>query len=155
MPLATTMQSLVLLSALYRSELLATWVKPIATAQESLAHQQTMLPFRLRYDRKLPGLIRDEHIKLSDRVAQQCSTCYGRNGTIASRSINRGNNIEGLVTFKEVQFALGSPNRYEFNSGAKRNERQRKTWTRTCTTFPPQNVKTRKFSDVSCCSHAN
>ena len=69
--------------------------------------------------------------------AQQRNTCYGRDGTIASRSINRENNIEALVIFKKIQFALESPNRYEFYSGAKKNERQWKKWTRTCTTFPP------------------
>ena len=40
-------------------------------------------------------------------------------GTIASRSFNRENNIEALVIFKKIQFALGSTNRYEFYSGAK------------------------------------
>ena len=51
---------------------------------------------------------------------RQCSTCYGRDGTIASRSINRENNIEALVIFRKIQFALGLPNRYEFYSGAKK-----------------------------------
>ena len=51
-------------------------------------------------------------------------TCYGRDGTIASRSINRENNIEALVIFKKIQFAQGAPNRYEHYSGAKKNERQ-------------------------------
>ena len=48
-------------------------------------------------------------------------------GTIVSRSINWENNIhfEALVIFKKTQFALGLPNGYEFNSGAKKkNERQ-------------------------------
>ena len=44
----------------------------------------------------------------------------GRDGTIASRSINRENNIEALVIFKKIQFALGAPNRYESYSGAKK-----------------------------------
>ena len=49
--------------------------------------------------------------KLNDRV---------RETTIASRSINRENSIEALVIFKKIQFALGSLNRYEFYSGAKK-----------------------------------
>ena len=40
--------------------------------------------------------------------AQQCSTCYGRDGTIPSMSINRENNIEALVIFKKIQFARGA-----------------------------------------------
>ena len=80
---------------------------------------------------------RREYSSLVTAFAQQCSTCYGRDGTIASRSINRENNIEALVIFKKIQFALGSPNRYESYSGAKKNERQWKKWTRTCTTFSP------------------
>ena len=62
-------------------------------------------------------LIRDNAALANTR---QCSTCYGRDGTITSRSINRENNIEALVIFKKIQFALGSPNRYEFYSGAKK-----------------------------------
>ena len=46
--------------------------------------------------------------------------CNGRDGTIASRSINRENNIEALVIFKKIQFALGAPIRYESYSGAKK-----------------------------------
>ena len=42
---------------------LARSTKLIATAQESFAHQQTLLTFTLRYDRKLPGLIRDVNIE--------------------------------------------------------------------------------------------
>ena len=63
---------------------------------------------------------RREYSSLATASARQCSTCYGRDGTIASRSINRENNIEALVIFKKIQFALGSPNRYEFYSGAKK-----------------------------------
>ena len=48
------------------------------------------------------------------------SSGQGRDGTIASRLINRENNIEALVILKKIQFALGSPNRYEFYSGAKK-----------------------------------
>ena len=44
--------------------LLARSTKLIATAQESFAHQQTLLTFTLRYDRKLPGLIRDVNIQV-------------------------------------------------------------------------------------------
>ena len=80
---------------------------------------------------------RREYSSLASASARQCSTCYGRDGTIASSSINRKNNIEALVIFKKIQF-LGSPNR-------KQNERQWKKWTRTCTTFPLEK-KTRKFS---------
>ena len=61
--------------------------------------------------------------------ARQWITCHGRDGTIASRSIDRENNIEALVIFKKIPFALGSPNRYEFYSGAKKNERRWKKWT--------------------------
>ena len=39
---------------------------------------------------------------------------------IASRSINRENNIEALVIFKKFQFAQGAPNRYESFSGAEK-----------------------------------
>ena len=99
----------------------------------------------LRYDRKLPGLIRDEFSSLATASARQCSTCYGRDGTIASRSINRENNIEALVIFKKIQFALGSPNRYEFYSGAKKKWAAVEKWTTTCTTFLPRKVKTRMF----------
>ena len=53
--------------------------------------------------------------------AQQRNTCCGRDGTIAYRSINRENDVEALVIFKKIQFALESPNRYEFYSGAKKN----------------------------------
>ena len=76
-----------------------------------------MLTITLRYDRKLPGL------KLSGRAraTTQHLLCRGRDGTIASRSINRENNVEALVIFKKIQFALESPNRYEFYSGAKKN----------------------------------
>ena len=74
-----------------------------------------MLTITLRYDRKLPGL------KLSGRARAKRNTCCGRDGTIASRSINRENNVEALVIFKKIQFALESPNRYEFYSGAKKN----------------------------------
>ena len=89
---------------------------------------------------------RREYSRLATSSMQQWNTCYGRDGTIASKSINQENNIEALVIFKKIQFAVGLPNRYEFYSGAKKNERQRKKWTRTYTTFPPQKVKTRKFS---------
>ena len=65
-----------------------------------------------------------EYSSLATVSARQCTTCYGRDGTIASRSINWENNIEALVIFKKIQFALGSPNRYKFYSGAKKNERQ-------------------------------
>ena len=68
--------------------------------------------------------MRHEYSSSATAFAQQCSTCYGRDGTIASRSINRENNIEALVIFKKIQFALGALNRYESYSGAKKNERQ-------------------------------
>ena len=54
------------------------------------------------------------------QTAQLCNTCYGTDGTIASRSINLENNIEALVIFKKIQFALRSLNRYEFYRGAKK-----------------------------------
>ena len=87
-----------------------------------------------------------QYSSLATASAQQCNTCYRRDGTIASRSINRENNIEALAIFKKIQIALGSPNIYEFYGGAKKNELQWKKWTRTCATFPPLKVKTRKFS---------
>ena len=52
---------------------------------------------------------RREYWSLATASAQQCSTCYGRDGTVASRSINWENNIEALVSFKKIQFAVGSP----------------------------------------------
>ena len=61
-----------------------------------------------------------EYSSLATATAQQCNTCYGRDGSIASGSINREKNIEARVIFKKIQFALGSPNRYEFYSGAKK-----------------------------------
>ena len=63
---------------------------------------------------------RREYSSLATASARQSSTCYGRDGTIASRSINWENNIEALVIFRKIQFALGLPNRYEFYSGAKK-----------------------------------
>ena len=45
---------------------------------------------------------------LATASTRQCITCYGRDGTIASRSINRENDIEDLVNFKKAQFVLGS-----------------------------------------------
>ena len=86
---------------------------------------------------------------------RQCSTCYGRDGTIASRSINRENIIEALVIFKQIQFALGSPKRYEFNSGAKKNERQWKSEQEHVPHFFHEKWKPGSFLDVSRCSHAN
>ena len=77
---------------------------------------------------------RREYSRLVTSSVQQWNTCYGRDGTIASKSINQENNIEALVIFKKIQFTLGSPNRYKFYSGAKKNKRQWKMWTRTCTT---------------------
>ena len=62
---------------------------------------------------------RREYSSLATASARQWITCHGRDGTIASRSIDRENNIEALVIFKKIPFALGSPNRYEFYSGAK------------------------------------
>ena len=72
-----------------------------------------------------------QYSSLATASAQQCNTCYRRDGTIASRSINRENNIEALAIFKKIQIALGSPNIYEFYGGAKKNELQWKKWTRT------------------------
>ena len=84
---------------------------------------------------------------------RQCSTCYGRDGTIASRSINRENNIEALVIFRKIQFALGSPNRYEFYSGAKKKwaavEQENKNM------YHISSIKSENLLDVSRCSHAN
>ena len=65
-----------------------------------------------------------ENSSLATTSVRQCSTCYGRDGTIASRSINRENNIEAFVIFKKIQFALGSPNRWEFYSRAKKGEQE-------------------------------
>ena len=64
--------------------------------------------------------MRHEYFSLVTVSARQCSTCYKRDGTIASRSINQENNIEVLVIFKKIQFAQGSLNRYEFYSRAKK-----------------------------------
>ena len=61
-----------------------------------------------------------QYSSLATASAQQCNTCYRRDGTIASRSINRENNIEALAIFKKIQIALGSPNTYEFYGGAKK-----------------------------------
>ena len=65
-----------------------------------------------------------EYSELSDRVRATMHHLPwgegGRDGTIASRSINRENNIEVLVIFKKIQFALGSPTRYECYSGTKK-----------------------------------
>ena len=84
---------------------------------------------------------------------RQCSTCYGRDGTIASRSINRENNIEALVIFRKIQFALGLPNRYEFYSGAKKKwaavEQENKNM------YHISSIKSENLLDVSRCSHAN
>ena len=95
------------------------------------------LNVQLKKKENAPRFERRKYWSLATTFARQCSTCYGRDGTIASRSINRENNIEALVIFKKIQFILGSPKRYEFYSGAKKNERQWKKWTRTCTTFSP------------------
>ena len=65
-----------------------------------------------------PCYTRREYSSLATAFAQQRSTCYGRDGT--SRSINQENNIEALVIFKKIQFALGAPNRYESYNGAKK-----------------------------------
>ena len=65
-----------------------------------------------------------EYFSLVTVSARQCSTCYRRDGTIASRSINQEKNIEALVIFKKIQFAQGSPNRYEFYSRAKNIEQE-------------------------------
>ena len=54
---------------------------------------------------------RREYLSLATASTRQCITCYGRDGTIASRPINRENDIEDLVNFKKTQFVLGSPNR--------------------------------------------
>ena len=93
--------------------------------------------------------------QLATASARQCSTCYGRDGTIASRSINRENIIEALVIFKQIQFALGSPKRYEFNSGAKKNERQWKSEQEHVPHFFHEKWKPGSFLDDSRCSHAN
>ena len=44
---------------------------------------------------------------------------------ILGQSIGK-NNIEALVIFKKIQFALGSPNRWEFYSRVERS--QKKKW---------------------------
>ena len=61
-----------------------------------------------------------EYSSLVTSSTRQCSTCYRRDGTIASRSINQEINIEALVIFKKIQFSLGSLNRYKFYGGAKK-----------------------------------
>ena len=69
--------------------LLACSTKPIATTQESLAHQQTLLTFTLRYDRELPGIIRDVNIQaLRLRPRDNATLSMGGMLLIASRSIN-------------------------------------------------------------------
>ena len=89
---------------------------------------------------------RREYSSLATASARQCSTCYGRDGTIASRSINRENNIEALVIFKKIQFALGSPNRYEFYSGAKKKWAAVEKVNKNMYHIPPYNVKTQEVS---------
>ena len=66
--------------------------------------------------------MRREYSSLATASARQCSTFYRRDVTIASRSINQENNIEALVIFKKIQFALGSPNRYDFVAELKKSE---------------------------------
>ena len=85
--------------------------------------------------------------------ARQCSTCYGRDGTIASRSINKENNIEALVIFKTTQSAQGSTNRYKFLAELKKLSGSGKVNKNMYHTSSKKG-KTSKFLDVSRWSHA-
>ena len=47
---------------------------------------------------------------LATASAQQCSTCYGRDGTIASRSINREGGTAALVLIRKEKAIVGPGN---------------------------------------------
>ena len=47
---------------------------------------------------------------LATASAQQCSTCYGRDGTIASRSINREGGTAALVLTRKEKSIVGPGN---------------------------------------------
>ena len=90
---------------------------------------------------------RREYSSLATTSARRCSTCYGRDGSIASRSINREKHIEALVIFKKVQFALDILTDTNFiaelkqMSGSGKTEQEHvphflhKTWTGSFWTF--------------------
>ena len=71
---------------------------------------------------------------LATASARQCCTCYGRDGTITSGSINRENDRESPCISKRSNCPRITE-KIRIYTGAKENERQWKTWTRTCTTF--------------------
>ena len=77
-------------------------------ARSNVDHYASIRPQTARFEAQRP------------RPRNNATLAVGGDGTIASRSINRENNVEALVIFKKIQFALESPNRYEFYSGAKK-----------------------------------